>query len=229
MFRNIFLKNVIFTIISFIPAIYLLVVWSNIPQTVPTHFGINGPDHFQPKESLRTMVFIMSAVTAGCYFLIQYIYKLDPKRVNRPQASVFNKIATGITLFLVAINIVLIYTGMHEEAGTDRIAMVLTGLFFAFMGNIMYSIKPNYFAGIRTPWALNNDTNWRKTHQLGGILWFSGGILLTISSLIFDYEVVSRFMVGVVITFVLIPYGYSYFLFRRQQANGNTDHDVIEQ
>jgi len=218
MIRNIFLRNIVFTVISFIPAIYLLAMWQILPTTVPTHFGLNGPDQYRSKEYLRTLVIILSAVTAGSYFLLQYIHKVDPKRTNKPQAPIFGKLAAGMVLFLSAINIVLVYTALHTGAGTERITMILSGLLFAFLGNIMYSIKPNYFAGIKVPWTLNSEYNWRKTHQLAGVIWFVGGVLLTIASLVLNYEIVSRAMVFVVGVFVVVPIVYSYIIFRKEQA-----------
>ncbi len=218
MIRNIFLRNIVFTVISFIPAIYLLAVWKSLPAIVPTHFGLNGPDQYQSKEYLRTLVIILSAVTAGSYFLLQYIHKVDPKRTNKPQAPIFSKLATGIALFLSAINILLVYTALHTGGGTERISMILAGLLFAFLGNIMYSIKPNYFVGIKVPWTLNSEYNWRKTHQLAGVLWFIGGILLTIASLIFSYEMVSRIMIFIVGILVVVPIAYSYIIFRKEES-----------
>ncbi len=229
MIKNSLLRNLLFTFISFIPAIYLLVTWGNIPATAPTHFGLNGTDQYAPKETLRTIVIALSAVTAGVYFLMQYLYKIDPKRLNKPQSPVFNKMASGLVLFLSAINIVLVYTALHIGAGAEKITMVLSGLLFAFLGNIMYSLKPNYFAGIKIPWTLSSDYNWRKTHQLAGVLWFTGGILLTIASLIFSYEIVSRMTLYVVLILTIIPIGYSYFIFRKEQNTPRIDNAKNEQ
>ena len=54
------------------------------------------------------------------------------------------------------------------------------GLLLCLIGNYMHTIKPNYFAGLRLPWTLNNEDNWRKTHLLAGKLWFVGGLVIAI-------------------------------------------------
>lgn len=41
----------------------------------------------------------------------------------------------------------------------------------------MPKIKPNYFIGIRTPWALESEAVWNKTHRLGGKVFIAMGIL----------------------------------------------------
>ena len=64
----------------------------------------------------------------------------------------------------------------------------MAGLLFAFMGNLMHNIKPNYFAGVRTPWTLEDPDTWRATHRLAGKLWFGGGIFVTIAVLVLPVE-----------------------------------------
>ena len=37
----------------------------------------------------------------------------------------------------------------------------------------MHSIKPNYFVGMRLPWTLESEANWRSTHQFASraVVW----------------------------------------------------------
>ena len=58
---------------------------------------------------------------------------------------------------------------------------VIIGLLFAFLGNYFKTIKPNYFIGIKTPWTLENEEVWKKTHLIGGKLWFIGGLLMALT------------------------------------------------
>ncbi len=44
------------------------------------------------------------------------------------------------------------------------------------MGNFLPRVRPNYFAGLRTPWTLSSETVWRRTNRLGGKLLFYGGL-----------------------------------------------------
>jgi len=80
----------------------------------------------------------------------------------------------------------------------------------------MYSVKPNYFVGIRIPWALVSDYNWKKTHQLAGIMWFIGGIIITIASLFLPVEPAGYFLFSTVLIMVIVPSIYSFMLFRNR-------------
>ena len=109
----------------------------------------------------------------------------------------------------------LIITSAKDRAVMKNFIFPLLGLMFAFIGNYMVNIKPNYFAGIRLPWTLSNDENWRKTHQLGGKLWFAGGMLIAVASFFLPGPQAFTFFISVIAIMVIIPLVYSYRLFKK--------------
>ncbi|MBC7873500.1 MAG: SdpI family protein, partial [Ferruginibacter sp.] len=82
----------------------------------------------------------------------------------------------------------------------------------------MHNIKPNYFAGFRIKWTLNNEENWKKTHLLGGKLWFVGGLLLAIVCLFSRENVVIFIFMFVTLVITIIPFIYSYGIYKKQKA-----------
>ncbi|WP_417443810.1 SdpI family protein [Joostella sp.] len=94
---------------------------------------------------------------------------------------------------------------------------MLIGVLYIIFGNYFKTIKANYFIGIRTPWTLENDNVWKKTHKLGGILWFIGGIIVVLSSLISDKPTNFRIFLGVTILITVIPIIYSYVVFNKEK------------
>ena len=54
----------------------------------------------------------------------------------------------------------------------------------AVLGNYMQNLKPNYFMGIRTPWTLNNEEVWRRTHLICGKWLFYGGLMAALLMLL---------------------------------------------
>ena len=97
--------------------------------------------------------------------------------------------------------------------------MLLIGVLFILLGNYFKTIKPNYFIGIRTPWTLENETIWKETHKLGGKLWFVGGILIVIFSLLLDKR--QAFTVLMLITglITIVPIVYSYLMFKKERKS----------
>jgi uncharacterized membrane protein len=116
---------------------------------------------------------------------------------------------------MAALNFVIIASS-RGDIDIQRVMFPLMGLLFAFIGNYMNHIKPNYFAGIRLPWTLSSDENWRRTHQLAGKLWFAGGVLIAIAGLVLSSSVAFPFFIAALVIMVLIPVIYSYRLFKQQ-------------
>jgi immunity protein, SdpI family len=82
----------------------------------------------------------------------------------------------------------------------------------------MHNIKPNYFAGFRLPWTLENADNWRKTHLLGGKLWFVGGLLIAVICLILPPAASMVAFYSIMTVVVIIPAVYSYRLYKKQKS-----------
>ncbi len=207
-------------IIICIPGIYAASIYSSLPQTIPIHFDISGnPNGYANKSSLWFIMLLMAAVSAGVYLLINNLPKIDPKKAAGQSPEVYHKIAMAIVVFLCAISIILIYSSANVSVHITKLSLPLTGLFFAVLGNYMHSIKPNYFVGFRIPWTLENEDNWRKTHQLVGKLWVPGGILITIGTLILPFIAGFIFTFVIILPMVIIPCIFSYRYFKTHQNN----------
>ena len=133
---------------------------------------------------------------------------------NRP--SVFNKLAIGLLIFFTVLNFVIIISASRGKDLVENLIFPLLGLLLAFIGNYMNNIKPNYFAGFRLPWTLNDDDNWRKTHHIASKLWFWGGLLLAITGLFLSFKVVLPVFISIIVIMSIIPAIYSYRLFKNK-------------
>ena len=90
-------------------------------------------------------------------------------------------------------------------------------IFMAFLGNYMGNLKPNYFAGVRTPWTLASETVWRKTHQLASKLMFGLCLaaLLPVVFLPMPYDLLLASVAILISAFY--PIYYSYRIFKEEQ------------
>lgn len=203
-----------------LPAIYLFSIYSGLPQTVPVHYGLSGTiDRYGSKgEFLKTSIVLM-AVSALVYLLLKFLPAIDPKKKVKYGEATFQKLAFGIVIFLAALNLCIMYATAHRGFDIGKLIFPLAGLLFVFIGNMMNSIKPNYFAGVRTPWTLENEDNWRATHRLASRLWVVGGLVITIITFILSAKSgTTVFMCGVAIL-ALIPVVYSYVYFKKHRRS----------
>ncbi len=206
--------------IAAIPLIYLLVTWNSLPEKVAMHFDWQGhPDRYGNKNELLLMVAILALVSIGLFFLLSNIYRVDPKKYAAENKDRLLRMAFVISIFMAALSCFIIYSSAKEgfELGI-RYVFAGVGLLLCFIGNYMHTIRPNYFAGIRVPWTLNNEDNWRKTHLLAGRLWFAGGIVIAVVCLLLP-DTVSMIVFSIMMmVLVIIPVVYSYRLYKAAKS-----------
>ena len=216
------LMKVLIWPIFLLPAVHLLLSWPSIPTRVPLHFGINGEaDRFGNKTELITVTAWLTVLNIVVYLLVSNIYRIDPKKYADANRDRLRGIATAVAIFL---SFILIFLNYSSQTGSLNIGMPAilsgTGLLFAVIGNYMPNLKPNYFAGIRLPWTLESEDNWKKTHALAGKLWFGGGLLLALICLVTPPAAASIVFFILLSIMIIIPCIYSYRYYRHHKSAG---------
>ena len=205
-------------IIWLLPVSYFAKVYNTLPLTVPMHFGFEGKaDRFGSKDELIWLFAVLSIVSIGIYFLIKYLPKIDPKKTAGYSAGTFKKLSFSLVVFFSALQLFIINSAITGSFTISKFMLPLMGLFFSYLGNLMHSVKPNYFFGIRTPWALEDENTWRATHQLASKLWLAGGIIITITTLLFPYKTGFILFMCIVLLITLIPVVYSYRYYKQHK------------
>ncbi|HEX4876385.1 MAG TPA: SdpI family protein [Chitinophagaceae bacterium] len=215
---NSFIKKIVWPIMA-IPALFLAIVWRKLPETVAVHFDLKGnPDRYGGKSELLYTTMILVVMNVLVYLILTNIYRIDPKKYAAENKDRLVKIAFAVAIFMSGILCMIIYSAWNGNISfSTGIIFSGTGLLFAVIGNYLPNLKPNYFAGLRLPWTLENEDNWRKTHKLAGKLWFAGGLLLAVICLFLPpvAAIVVFFTIMMIIT--IIPCIYSYRLYTEQK------------
>jgi hypothetical protein len=69
------IKAVLCILIGIAPVIYLCLIWRQVPETVPLHFGFDGkPDRYGSRMALWALSGIQSVAAIGSYFLFDILY-----------------------------------------------------------------------------------------------------------------------------------------------------------
>lgn len=199
------------------PIVYLGLCWSQFPAEIAMHFDLQGhADGWMPKEKAALLVGLTSVIF---YLVLRFLPRIDPK--GRLQSSNYQKLRFVITLGFAAIMGWMWYMSGHQanEQQSYGALLAIIGLLLAGIGNYMTTVKPNWFIGIRTPWTLQNETVWRKTHRLGGRLMVAGGLLSAVLALVVPTPYTEVSVVGVILLTSLIPVVYSYIYFQQEKAH----------
>lgn len=198
------------------PLIYLTLIWNQLPEIVPTHFGLNGqPDAYGSKWTL----IILSAVSIGMYFLMRYVPQLDPRLNQAKLSEHYPKLILLILTFLGAVHILVIRSALDQMTGEVMMNILFVGLFllFAGIGNYLNNVKSNYFVGIRTPWTLESESVWRKTHQFGAKLYFGVGIVGALGVIWLPNLWKMVWTMGLILGSTLWIVVYSYQVFQQEK------------
>jgi uncharacterized membrane protein len=214
-----FFRKIVWLVIV-LPAVYLALVWNKLPEKVAMHFDLKGNvDRFGSKNELIIMSSVMILMNAVVYLILTNIYRIDPKRYAVENKSRLYRIAFAVCVFISAVLCLIIYSSTQGNIKfSTRLILSGVGLLFAFIGNYMHNLKPNYFAGFRLPWTLENEDNWRKTHLLGGKVWFVGGLVIAVICLLLPPEASIVAFFSIMLVLVLIPAIYSYRLYKKQKS-----------
>lgn len=208
-------KEIPFIIIALIPFVYLVFVWKHLPEMVPMHWNASGEiDRYGSKNELWLTTFIMAGIG---YFLFLILPKIDPKGKLNSMGNKLNYLRFALSLFMSAIAVFIIYS-VQQSQSKPTFIFILIGLLFTILGNYFKTIKPNYFIGIRTPWTLENEDVWKKTHLLGGKLWFVGGLLIILLSLILPENLSFYIFMTVTIVISVVPIVYSFLEFKKLRS-----------
>ena len=203
-----------------IPYVYLATIWHNLPEIVPTHFGMNGePDDWQNKTFL---LYMPGAILIGIYLLFLVLPKIDPKGKIQQMGDKYFTFRFILFLFFALLNVYILYKTQEGKLGSPNMMLALIGGLFAALGNYFQTIRPNYFMGIRTPWTLQSEAVWKETHRLGGRLWMIGGIaIVLLSFFILDNKTFSIVFGIIVAILVIVPVIFSYTEFQKEKNNNN--------
>ena len=209
-------KEIPLLIIVIVPFLYLGYLYADLPDTVPTHWNIEGQiDDWGSKSMLWMIPFVTGFLG---YVLMSIAPKIDPKGQIKQMGAKFYQLKFIIVLFLTALGLYILYATQQQSMSSPKIIFILIGVFFAALGNYLPSVKPNYFIGLRTPWTLESPTVWKKTHRLAGKLWMLGGLLVIVSSLLLaqPQNVVVFLVITAIIT--IIPLVYSYVWYKQEKV-----------
>ncbi len=208
-------------LVALLPALYVVLVWKQLPEKVAMHFGINGePDRYGDKAELALMTGILFVVSIGVYYLMVNINRIDPKRYAAENTDRFRKIGFAVTVFMSGLTCFIIYSSINDGSRMNT-SLILAAVSFllAVIGNYMPNLKPNYFAGMRLPWTLEDPENWKATHALAGKIWFTGGILLGIICFVLPHKAAFFVFIAGVMAMVLIPAVFSWRFYRNKKED----------
>jgi len=210
-------------LITSIPVVYYLSLWKVLPEEVPTHYDFNlKPDDFHSKGFMLGVLIFMGLVTVGSSATILNAKSIDPKRKSEQSNSILKITSWIATVFITLIMFLIVqmtkqYCIQQPLASFEKVIFIVLCIFFICLGLLMKNVKPNYFFGIRTPWTLESEDNWKQTHHFASKIWVWGNILLTATIMIIPNNYAGPLFIVGIILLTIIPVFYSYNLYSKKE------------
>ena len=197
------------SIVLLIPILIGLILWNQLPEQIPSHWGIDGK--VDGWSSKAFAVFGFPCLLLVLHWICVLASSADPgnKNYHPKMLRLVLWICPVISLVLNA----LVYTAaLGYQLNIEIIMPLLMGLMFLIVGKLLPKWRQSYTMGIKLPWTLHNEENWNKTHRFGGKLWVIGGIVTMATAFLGSFWI----LLGVLIVMVAAPTIYSYCLYRKQ-------------
>lgn len=189
--------------------------WGQIPAgaQLPVHWNAAGEvDRYGGKvEGLL----LSPIITAGLMVLVAFITRLEPRRSNFLQSEkAFTMFWYVLLLFFLMLHITTTGIALGYNIPLPLVIGVGIGLMFIVLGNFMGKIRSTYTFGIRTPWTLDSDLSWNKTHRLGGKLFMATGVLVLLTAVIGSSILMFWALMGGIVVTLVVTMVYSYIVWK---------------
>lgn len=195
----------LFTVLAAISAY----MYTTLPPEIATRFDFHGntSDH----SATAWIAPLLPLVFLGLVAFIHIFVKASPKKFSMPQS----RRSVKKILFAAGLLIGSIHIGLLSNKGYEFFMQSFvwgTALFLIVAGNVFGKTERNFVVGIRVPWTMDSDSNWRATHRLAGKLMVGTGLLL----LGVNFFYVNLFLaVGAIVLTCIVPAIYSYKIYSK--------------
>ncbi len=213
--KNNKVKIILSSIVIILPALFGLIFWNKLPDSITTHFGADGSaDGFSGKAFV---IFGLPLIMLAMHVFCLLFTLLDQKQREQSRKAL-NLVFWIIPVISVFANTVIYSLALGKELDLELLAPIIIGVSFVLMGNYMPKIKQNRTLGIKLTWTVRNEENWNLTHRLGGKVMVVGGFVIMLCALL-PTEFFLTVMLVSLLAIALVPTLYSYSIYKKHKKS----------
>ena len=173
------LTVILTTLLCLLPIVAGVILWDKLPDRMAIHFNAaNEPDGWASKPfAVVGMPTIIAAIHLVCLFVTAH----DPKKQNI--TGVMKTLMLWICPFIswLCAGMTIGYA-LESVRNIGAVVCVFLGILFMVIGNYLPKCLPSYTVGIKLPWTLHDEGNWRYTHRIGGFCFMAAGLVTLVSA-----------------------------------------------
>ena len=198
------------SLIILLPIVAGLILWDQLPEQVPMHWGPSGEVDGWGSKGL--FVFGLPAIMLAFHWFCVLVTGTDAKKKNHSD-KMMTLVLWIIPVIEIMLTIVTYMTALGYGVRVEIVIPAFMGLLLIVIGNYLPKCKQNYTIGIKIPWTLDNEENWNKTHRMAGWVWTIGGVLIVATA----FTGIFWIPLVILVPMTLAPVIYSYTLYRKSK------------
>ncbi len=199
-----------------ISAAATLVLLEQLPETIATRWTQNGE---VTAEGPRMLAVLTSLLPLLAWWLIRQAPSVSSDQgdqVKHPRAYAVTIVF--FLLLLIGIHWLIMLYNLGVVIRSDGLIKFGIAAALFLLARVLPSIKYGHSVGIRTPWSIASESNWRRTHRFASVLFY-----LTSAAFLAALPAGGRssFWIGIgaLLLTVMAVYLYSYFITPKEERS----------
>ena len=187
---------------------FSLILYGSLPEQVPSQYSFAG--EVQETMPRWLMVILLPTIYMAVIAFINILIRISPSKFSMPHSKMaMDIIVLGIGVLLLSIHAALLIGNGDADIFQKYFAYGMA-TFMIITGNVFGKTERNFFVGLKTPWTIASNLNWKMTHRLAGEMMVVFGLILFISNYWFSHAAVTLVLslAPVIIAAVYSPYYY---------------------
>ena len=227
---------IIMWIMAFIPLIITVILYGSLPEKVPMQFDINwNVDRYGHRSEL---IYACAAFLLMPLLFSAFIRNFEQKAAGtddeKAKAGYMSNIKvvtiigiiTSVVLTVTYICILIFLFKTISNTGTGlsfdptKPILIMLGILFMVLGNILPKTRRNSVVGLRCSWTYYNDVTWQKSNRFAALLIIALGAFTIGMAMIMPAMIVISVMMGALFLITIVSLIYAYRVYKEEKQKG---------
>ncbi len=194
-----------------------IILYPSLPDQIPS-ISSNPQD----TQSKLVLAILMPGIYSLILLIIVLMVNFSPKKFSMPnsrRAAATLIFGTGILLCFCH------YASINHQGQYDFFVNYFSwgmAIFSIIAGNVIGKTERNFIMGIRLPWTMSSEANWRATHRFAGKLMVAAGLILGIANIWINSLGLA---IGAIVIPMLLVAIYSFRYYTAHEIGEDNDSD----
>ncbi len=196
--------------------------YESLPDSIPSEYNSNGEITSYASKQLMTTVVPLAYL--GFVIVVNALIAVSPQKFSMPNSKqAMLIIVFGVGILLVFVHIILLFANGDMRFFTEFFSYGMA-VFLIVSGNVTGKMERNFFLGIRTPWTISTEENWKITHRLAARMMVLVGVCLLVVTPYYKNLIM---MVVMSASTIVIPAFYSFIYFMKHERNDDSNSATL--